>query len=260
MRANRLPATVALTVLAMAGVSSCDSGDAPDPAAGNGLAGLSAAEIVAKAQAAGDRASSVRMTLRTALKDDHSAMTITAARDGDCSQEMTEGDPILDGARRSREWVHVLRKNGQVFLKTDRSQGNGPSANGWWTTSRTPQSDLLDSCGMAFSLIRQLDTMTVGDTHGQWLREGTTRIGGVPAVVLRYRAGDAVAELAAKPRKSTGMRIAVAAEGEPYLLRFESGPAAERTIVRLGDYNAPVTVTAPPAEEVRDFDGATLPN
>ncbi|MBX6769375.1 MAG: hypothetical protein IRY90_19855, partial [Actinomadura rubrobrunea] len=64
----------------------------------------------------------------------------------------------------------------------------------------------------------------------------TSRIGGRAALALR----------------GSGGRIYVATEGEPYLLRMDSGADAR---VDLSGFDEPVTVKAPPKDQVVDLSG-----
>ncbi|MEV7117714.1 hypothetical protein [Kitasatospora griseola] len=244
----------------MAGTAACGSEDRPGPAAENGLAGLSGAEVVARTQAAGAGTTSVRMTLRGDSEDGSETATVSAARNGDCTDEVTGGNPIEDGYSRQLRQTHVLRKDGRTFFKAGGLRGLGGPADQWMSTSSKEADQLASYCDLALGMPAELSTLTGVARSGQWVRDGSTRIGGVPAVILHFTTGDAVDELAldADPAGSSELRIAVAAEGEPHLLRVELASGSNRLTVRLRDHGAPVTVTPPPADQVHDFD-AQLP-
>ncbi|MFJ8438306.1 hypothetical protein [Kitasatospora griseola] len=75
-------------------------------------------------------------------------------------------------------------------------------------------------------------------------------------MVLHFTAEDAADGLTldAGPAGGSELRIAVAAEGEPYLLRVELASGANSLTMLLRDHGAPVAVTPPPADQVHDFD------
>ncbi|KDN85063.1 hypothetical protein KCH_31620 [Kitasatospora cheerisanensis KCTC 2395] len=250
---NRLPAALVLTVLAAAGLTACGAEDGPDPAAGNGLAALTSTEIIAKARVAGEDASSVRMRYRLATESINAAAAVAVDRSGHCAVDVTGSDPILDGGRSPVTGVHLLVDGQGTWVKMDTVFG-GDSPSDRWTTGVDSAKDLIEYCDMGFRTMSQLDRMTAGGRSGEWVKEGTTLVGGVPAVVLRNRTGDPAEELALDYDASDAMRIAVAAEGEPYLLRVQFGGGGSSGSMLLRDFGAPVTVTPPPADQVVHLD------
>ncbi|MFJ1793457.1 hypothetical protein [Kitasatospora griseola] len=237
----------------MTGMAACGSEDRPGPAAENGLAGLTGAEVVARMQAAEAGATSVRMALRTDSEDGGETVTVSAARNGDCVDEVAAGNPIEDGYSRQLRQTHVLRKDGRTYFRTGGPSGLGGPADQWMSTSSAEADQLATYCDLALGMPKELNTWTGVARSSQWVREGGTRIGGVPAVVLHFTAEDAADGLALDAGGSE-LRIAVAAEGEPYLLRVELASGANSLTMLLRDHGAPVTVTPPPADQVHDFD------
>ncbi|OKJ17277.1 hypothetical protein [Kitasatospora sp. CB01950] len=255
MRANRLPAAIALTVLAMAGMTACGSDDHSGSNAQNGLAGLSGQEILAKTKAAGDKAPSVRMTFRMEQGGSTDLITASVARSGDCATEIAGGDPVEEGASGQLQQIHIVRKGEQSWMKMESSRSTGGAADKWMT-GRGRSADQMNSyCELALTMPQTLGDMAGANRTGEWISEGSTRINGVPAVILRFVAGDPADELALVPEADTGsaMRIAVATEGEPYLLRAELTVRGDKATILFRDYGAPVTVTPPPADQVQDL-------
>jgi len=243
----------------MAGMTACGSDDHPEQAAANGLDGLSGEEIVAKAQAAGERAPSVRMFLQEDGAQGRTTIKAFAARSGDCISEVAQGDPIVDGFKWLPQRVELLRKGGQTWMKAPAVAGQDEADNKWIASRGSVGSQLFDTCELTFETLRYFGEMMGADAEAPWVREGVTRIGGVPVVLLHQGTGKIADELSPAAGEAESVQIAVAAEGEPYLLRLTYGAAGGATML-FSDYGAPVTVTPPPADQVRDYERGSLPN
>ncbi|MGW4381682.1 hypothetical protein [Kitasatospora sp. NPDC004531] len=237
----------------MTGMTACGSDDRAGSDAQNGLSGLAGQEILAKARAAGEKAPSVRMTLRMEQGSGAELITTSVARGGDCATEIGGGDPIQAGADAKAQQIHILRKGDQSYMKIESPVGAGGPADKWMAGRGKAAVQMNSYCELALTMPE-----TIGDmagAGGEWVAEAGTRINGVPAAVLRYVPGAAAADLALDAEADSGseIRIAVAAEGEPYLLRAEMTTRAGRATMFFRDYGAPVTVTPPPADQVADF-------
>ncbi|MFJ5921947.1 hypothetical protein ACIQF6_04965 [Kitasatospora sp. NPDC092948] len=253
MRTNRLLPAVFLAALAMAGTTACGSDGHPKPVAANGLDGLSGDEIVARALAAGERAPSVRTVARQGgAQGRTTTIKAFAARSGDCIGEVSQGDPIVSGAKLPPLRVELLRKGSQTWMREPVAPGEDRADDKWIAGRGSVGTQLFDTCELAFVELSYLDE-TTGDPNTPWIREGVTRIGGVPAVLLHQWTGEVADELSPTADESEAVQVAIAAEGEPYLLRLKYGAGDGGTIL-FSDYGAPMTVTPPSADQVIDVD------
>lgn len=244
MRANRnLWAAATVCVAVIAGVTGCSQGDdkAADP-----FAGLTADAIAEKGFEATKGATALHMT--GTVKTDGQEMKVDSALDdkGACKGTMGVG---AEGK------AEILRTGGTTYMKGDdafwRSTGDeGASADeagamaallkGRWMKmpSEGDDNELGFLCDLK-TMVKDLDedkTERTGMTRG-----ADADVNGTPAVTLTKKKG---------AETST---IYVAKEGKPYVLRLVKTGGEEPGSLTFAEYDKPVTVTAPPADQVVDM-------
>ncbi|MFF0485023.1 hypothetical protein [Streptomyces sp. NPDC004435] len=249
MRANRkLWAATTICLTAVIGLTGCGKGDdkAADP-----FAGVSADDIAKKAVEATKAATSVHM--KGEGKNDGKDMTLDFSVDdkGSCQGTMSAG---AEGK------AEVMRTGGFTYMKADdafyKSTGGeeGASAeegaaiaallNGRWMkmpADDADSNDLGEFCDLkAIFADMDKETETTGLT-----READADVDGTAAVVLKSKAD--------KKGETTTLYVAKDS-AKPYILRSVTAGGEEPGSVTLSDYNKPLTVTAPPADQVMDLE------
>lgn len=257
-------AALCLAAVATAGLTGCgddknDSSTSPGSAARNTakegkptpapekepFAGLTGGEIADQAFEATTGASSLRMT--GDVPDGPSGGTIridmALNKRGECA-----GTVGMDGMGEA----DLVRTGDTVYMKYDaeflRSQSEGEPKEsvdaavallaGKWTRMSAEGSDAEDLAGFC-----DLGEVFAGARSGDAdaTRGKTTTVDGTPAITLDSKDGD------------DRYTLYVAAEGKPYLLRFDSTSAAEPGSLSFTDYDKPVPVRKP-AGDVLDLD------
>ncbi|CAM5458586.1 hypothetical protein ACFW5U_29370 [Streptomyces rochei] len=221
------------------------------------FAGLSATEISDRALEATTGARSLRMTGDVPDEESGGTIRIDLAldREGECAGTMS-----MDGQGEAE----LIKTGDTVYLKYDeqflRAQSEGePQADtealvsllaGRWTKMSATGPDAKDMTSFC-----DLDTMldgadgsgegdgSDGDGDAQVTRGRATTVDGAPAFTLLETDGQ---------DRST---LYIAAEGKPYLLRFDhaSGSAGESGTLLFSDYDEPVPTDAPTGD-VLDLD------
>ncbi|MFF4341580.1 hypothetical protein ACFY00_16795 [Kitasatospora sp. NPDC001540] len=250
MRANRLLAVTVLSVLGVTGLTACDSGggdgkegDAAPAAAGTaaaasvaggGLEALSPEQVMAEVRAASGKLTSVKVTYG-------GTGSVTGAVSSDTSGNCTGSLHLKD-----KGGFEIVRTGGTTWFKPDAefagtlTPGTGSAVVGKWVVgARTSAGSFGDFCDLALSTPKQSGLNDDGTPESGITMGGTRQVDGVEAVVLEVRSA-----------KHTGLPLeaVVADQGEPYLLSVSSGGSS----LRYGDFNVPVQVTAPPADQVVD--------
>ncbi|MEU9854850.1 hypothetical protein [Streptomyces sp. NPDC047974] len=249
MRANRkLWATAAICLTVVAGVTGCGKGDdkAADP-----FAGLSADDIAKKAVETTKAATSVHM--KGEGKDDGKDMTLDFSVDdkGTCQGTMSMGG----GGK-----AEVMRTGGFSYMKGDdafykgTAGEDGSSAeeagaiatllNGRWMklpADDADSNDMGEFCDLkAIFADMDKETETTGLT-----READADVDGTATVVLKSKAD--------KKGETTTLYVAKDS-AKPYILRSVTAGGDEPGTVTLSDYDKPLNVTAPPADQVMDME------
>ncbi|MFD8593644.1 hypothetical protein ACFV1L_01415 [Kitasatospora sp. NPDC059646] len=255
MRANRLLAATVLSSLALAGLTACGSdsgtGKSTTPAtpaasaskaaaAGGSLESLPVDEIFKRAQAVGSKVTAVKLAF--SLKADDGTMSGEVAEDGtgNCA-----GTISLQGQGK----VELLRKGTTVWLKPDASflnavaPGKGAALSGKYLTAPTDAArakQLTAFCDLGLQTLKNIGVEEDGSTSPMTgTKSGTKQVGGTKAVVITDKDGGTSAE------------VAIAAEGQPYLLSLVTTGTDEGSMT-FSDFDKAVTVTAPPASQVVD--------
>ncbi|WP_282694207.1 hypothetical protein [Streptomyces sp. CC208A] len=251
MRANRkLWAAAAICLTVVAGATGCGTGDdkPADP-----FAGLSADDIAKKAVETTKAATSVHLQGTGEEDGKETTIDVTVDDKGSCKGSMsTAGEG-------KAEMVGV---DGAVYLKGDdafwSSSTGGEDADaegeegpdfgellqGRWmkTPADAAGSDDSDNLCNLKSLFADMEkeTQTTGLTRGD-----DADVDGAQAVVLTGKDD--------KKGESTTLYVAKDS-AKPYILRVVTTGGDEPGTVTLNEYDKPVTVTAPPSDQVADME------
>ena len=243
-RSRRWPAFVALLVVGAVGsilFAGC-GGDVDNPgapstgAATSALEGLTADQVLARTKAAAASAKSVHVTGDIAEQGQSISIDLQLA-----GVARGAGTVIQDGGR-----IDLVRVGNDLYFKADDKTLNRTVAEG--------NAEIVKLIGGRY-IKASVDTEGFADfaglldfvefVNGALSPDGTiSRVDGKPI--------DGVATVALKDNDATsGGLLYVADSGEPYPLRIEpvSGPGG----VTMSDWNADVTITPPPADQVIDL-------
>ncbi|MBT2470555.1 hypothetical protein J7E97_22460 [Streptomyces sp. ISL-66] len=207
------------------------------------FAGLSADQIADKALDTTKAADSLRVKGSDASDEEPMAFDLALAKQGDC-----DGNITSEGA------TAALRKVSQtMYMKGDEKfwqqmgKGEATSAEeaaavaellkGRWVkiSAEEAKKEGLAAICDADALLEPADSTKTGLTKG-----ADTTLDGKKAAVLTKKDG------------AETLTFYVAKEGEPYLLKFTSQGGKEPKSAEFSDFNAPITVAAPPAEQIID--------
>ncbi|MEU3608279.1 hypothetical protein AB0E83_22955 [Streptomyces sp. NPDC035033] len=249
MRANRkLWAAATICLTAVVGLTGCGKGDdkPADP-----FAGLSADAIADKAVAATKAATSVHM--KGKIKNDGQDMAIDFSVDDKGTCQGTMGVGAEGKAEVMRTGGFTYLKGDEAFFKTAGDEdGSSPEEsaalatllNGRWMkmpADEADSNDLGEFCDLK-TLFADMDKDT--ETKGL-TREADADVDGTPAVVLKSKANE----------KGEVDTVYVAKDSaKPYILRTVSTGGDEPGEMTLSDYDKPLNVTPPPADQVMDME------
>ncbi|MER7662539.1 MULTISPECIES: hypothetical protein [unclassified Streptomyces] len=248
----------AVTVLAVAvafGGAACGSLDA-DPEGTRGPAaataekspeafpGLSGPEIANRAVTATKAATSLTLDVTLKTADGPLKGYMAISKKGDCAGTLSVGS---DGT------AELIKTGGTAYLRFDEalltSQNKGASAEeqkavlemmkGRWIKTDASDAEARDSLELC-DLNKLLADLEANDTAAR--RVGETTVGGRKAVKLTESDG-----------KET-YTVYVAAEGEPYLLKFEQAGGEEPGTMTFSGFDKPVAAKKPAAKDILDLD------
>ncbi|MEW1900666.1 hypothetical protein [Streptomyces sp. NPDC086147] len=234
----------AVAVAVCVGATGCsrDGGGPAAPvagssAAGDPFAGLSADAIAEKASASVRTVTAVRMTGHQEEGGTKVVMDVRVDGKGICEAELTNGD----GGKGT-----FLRIDRSVYTKGDEAFWNSSEENRtigrllagrWAKTSYEEGSSLSGFCDLRN--VFEDDDRATGLTRGE-----DTEVGGVPAVTLTGEADGG---------GTRTLHIAKDAD-RPYFLRVVETGGEKTGEITFGDFDRPVSVTAPPADRTVEMD------
>ncbi|WP_033217802.1 hypothetical protein [Kitasatospora phosalacinea] len=249
MRTHRLPAVTALSALALCGLTACGSDDGSKDAAAStstsasapaspsapALADLLASEIAEKSRAAGGKLNSVTMAISLpGHKEGRLSGTFSEDNAGNCTGRYAfEGKGSVEIVRVGTD---VWTKPDTAYLKAT-SPGIPAEAVGKWFVSDNKPTSMAYFCDLGVQLEKRVGLNTDGSPNSSLRKGDGKQVDGAPAVVLTMT-----------DETGSPVRYDIAAEGEPRLLATESGTGD--MVVRLGDFDKPVQVTAPTPDQV----------
>lgn len=241
MKYRLTAAVIATGVLLLGGVAGCSSsggsGDqSPSPqqtaeATPNGVQDLPADQILERARAAAAAASSV--TVKAATEQDGQQVNFDLTVTNNGAQGTFETSTVGS--------LQLVTTPEMIYIKGDEdfntSYGGAAGAKlleGKWLG--IPSDDPQAASFTGFGDIKTFTENVLQTEATTFTKEGTKEIDGVPAVGIKGDQGT----------------LWVATEGEPYPLSV-TPPADEKGSLTMTGWNAPVTITPPPTEEVVDL-------
>jgi hypothetical protein len=240
-----VPASVVAAAIALsaAACSSSGSSGSPTPSASS-LAGTPD-QIVQKAISDLKTATSVQLSGTVDSAGTNAVIDLTSAGAQDCKGTIMihQTAAAASSSKAQTGSVDLLQVDGTVYAKlgdgffnnlglsaSDISQVTGKYIK---TTANSDLAGFADLCGSAFvaaSFYKHVDTGFVSD--------GTATINGQATEVFKQPAAD-----------DNGI-VYISVSSTPEIVRI-SGPGSEGTVT-FTNYNAPVTITAPPASDIVD--------
>ncbi|GAA0692774.1 lipoprotein [Kitasatospora atroaurantiaca] len=250
MRASRLLAATLLCSVGVAGMTACGPLDSKSSAAApsatpspteTGLAALSAQDIIKKAQEASAKVTSAKLTFDIMTDGEHLVGSVAEDKSGACVGQISMGDKGKFDVLRSADTVWI--KPDSVFWEKSIAKGSAKTMAGKYLKGKGESAgvkELAGFCDMGLQVLKSLGKNEDGsdDTAGA-NKAGTKQVGSVNAVVLTGQDGE------------DKMELAIAAEGEPYLLELSS-KGKEPGSMTFSDFGQPVSVTPPKAALVID--------
>ncbi|MFJ4191312.1 hypothetical protein [Kitasatospora sp. NPDC089509] len=268
MLSKRLASTAAICLLLGAGTAACgdnkDSDKAAAPAATSAAAApatpsatptptkatldtdkLTATDI--KTQAKDALASATALKLSGTMADTDGKMEINLAMDnkGQCTGTMS-----MPGMGK----VEIIRDGKNIYMKPDTA---------FWTVIGGPNGAKVAELFKGRYLtgldkdpqMKSMTSLCDLSDFGKQIVEGGDKAGGTPE---KGTAGttNGVKTFSLKVTNSKGEKgtIYVATEGKPYPVRIETAPGKDGTTqIDLSDFDKPLTVQAPPADNTIDF-------
>ncbi|MQY16220.1 hypothetical protein SRB5_64180 [Streptomyces sp. RB5] len=248
------------TAIAVAGLAGCNDSD-KDKADGAGKTTASqpaekkadtdpfakdtALEVAKKATKATKGASSLTMDLDLTSDGEHITGTISLDKDTRCAGKLTLGGQGGMEIRRTTDAVYILPDD--AFLKTqtkdqpaDQAAATIALMKGRWLKTSVNSADAKQMAKMCDldELLAELDDP---DESDNLKKAGYTDFN-----------GSRVFELTSKEDDGGTGTVYIQAEGEPYILNFEKKGGKEPGKVVMSDFNKPVDVQAPPADQILD--------
>ncbi|MFF2780600.1 hypothetical protein ACFVU3_37615 [Streptomyces sp. NPDC058052] len=246
MRANRkLWAATTICLTAVVGLTGCGKGDdkPADP-----FAGLSADAIADKAVEATKGATAFRMNGSGTNEGEEMTVDFAVDDKGNCKGSMQSGK----GGK-----AEILGTGGTSYMKGDdafwKSTGGEEGSsdeeagaistllNGRWMKMPAGEEGPAAFCDLK-SIVKDMDE----DTPRKGMtREADADVDGTPAVVLKGKADK---------KGETDTFYVARDSAKPYILRVVTAGGEEPGTVTFADYDKPVAVTAPPADQVVDME------
>ncbi|MFB7948920.1 hypothetical protein ACFC6L_28850 [Kitasatospora phosalacinea] len=264
MRANRLLAVTVLSVLGVTGLTACNSGGSGDrkgdaapaasapavpaspaaaeSAAGGGLEKLTAAEIMEKSRAAGAKLTSAKLVATVTQEGSTVNATVAADSSGNCVGTVGLGGKGTADIRRTADKVWI--KPDAEFFAAVIPNGDTPAVKkivGKWLASSKADdiASFAEFCDLALGYQKRIGLNDDGTPDHGGTKGGTKKVDGIDAVLVTDEDDD-----------GNVVEAAIAAEGEPYLLSAETEGKGS---MKYSDFDVPVQVTAPPADQVIDL-------
>ncbi|TQF03363.1 hypothetical protein E6W39_15415 [Kitasatospora acidiphila] len=171
-------------------------------------------------------------------------LDLSADKAKDCTGKVTvSGTGAMDVLHNSAgTWVRPDAAVWQSMAKQAGVPDSGPAVaelfKGRWLTGGDADPDLQETVGMCGLISDMADSFSKDGTNA--IVGDPTTIKGTPVISLLVSDGGS---------RST---LYIATQGQPYLLRVESNDSDPGTM-DLGDFNKPLDVQAPPADQVIDY-------
>jgi hypothetical protein len=235
---NRLAAAGALAAVAAMSVSACASSSSSTSA----LAGLSADQIVQKSVADLKAASSVQINGKVVSSGQHIAIDVTDVAAQGCQGTVGLTAAATSTSKAVAGTADIIEADNTVYMKLSES---------FFTSAGLPASDFATVSGKYIKLSSNSDLASFAQLCNPanlstafskqdtgFVSAGTTTIKGQTALAFK------------QPKNASNGTVYVSQTATPQIVRL-AGPAGQGSI-DFTNYNAHVTITAPPASEVID--------
>ncbi|MFF4228824.1 hypothetical protein [Streptomyces sp. NPDC001820] len=257
MTNRKILAVAALCVTAAVGLTACGGGQSEDTAGKaassppspktpvDPFEGLTADQIADKALKATKAANSLKLAGEG--KDDGKDLSweFTLSNAGNCTgklsytgsgqAELLVVDKVTYMKADEAFWKGIAKQKG---TPAKQSTALAEMMKGRWMKAPADKSGgMAGLCNLDALLKKMGDEDTSGVTKGE-----SAEINGQKAITLTRKEG------------AETHTFYVATEGQPYFLKFVTEGGDEPGTVSISDYNKPVAVTAPPADQIFDLD------
>lgn len=235
MRYRATMAAVATLALLFGGAAACSSGSepppsspSPSPAASptpNGIDKLDAEQILERTSAAANAAESVRVNAQTQSQSGESVLEMSLTKTG--SQGRQSGQNTLEIISTDQT---LYLKGDQTFNEAVAGPSRAPEIEGKWVSVPANDPQAASFSGLASSTAFFSSLL---NAQGDPKKVAPKDVEGVRCVGLQTEAGT----------------LWVSTVGEPYPVAVEARQAGQGRVT-MSAWNEPVTITAPPADEV----------
>jgi hypothetical protein len=235
---NRLGGAGVLAAAAVLTATACGSSSSSTSA----LAGMSPDQIVQKSVADLKAASSVRITGKVVNSGQTIALNLTDVAAKGCQGTIGLAAPATSSSKAVSGTANIVEADGIVYMKL---------SNSFFTSAGLPASEFSQVSGKYIKLTSgsnlasfaqlcnpsTLSTAFAKEDTG-FVKAGTATVNGQPTLAFK------------QPKNPSNGTVYVSESATPQILRI-AGPAGQGSI-DFSDYNASVTITAPPASQVID--------
>jgi hypothetical protein len=235
---NRLAGAGVLAAAAVLTATACGSSSSSTSA----LAGMSPDQIVQKSVADLKAASSVRITGKVVNSGQTIALNLTDVAAKGCQGTIGLAAPATSSTKAVSGTANIVEADGIVYMKL---------SNSFFTSAGLPASEFSQVSGKYIKLASgsnlasfaqlcnpsTLSTAFAKEDTG-FVKAGTATVNGQPTLAFK------------QPKNPSNGTVYVSESATPQILRI-AGPAGQGSI-DFSDYNASVTITAPPPSQVID--------
>jgi hypothetical protein len=235
---NRLAGAGVLAAAAVLTATACSSSSSSTSA----LAGMSPDQIVQKSVADLKAASSVRITGQVVNSGQTIAVDLTDVAAKGCQGTIGLAAPATSSTKAVSGTANIVEADGIVYMKL---------SNSFFTSAGLPASEFSQVSGKYIKLASgsnlasfaqlcnpsTLSTAFAKEDTG-FVKAGTATVNGQPTLAFK------------QPKNPSNGTVYVSESATPQILRI-AGPAGQGSI-DFSDYNASVTITAPPPSQVID--------
>jgi hypothetical protein len=235
---NRLAGAGVLAAAAVLTATACGSSSSSTSA----LAGMSPDQIVQKSVADLKAASSVRITGQVVNSGQTIAVDLTDVAAKGCQGTIGLAAPATSSTKAVSGTANIVEADGIVYMKL---------SNSFFTSAGLPASEFSQVSGKYIKLASgsnlasfaqlcnpsTLSTAFAKEDTG-FVKAGTATVNGQPTLAFK------------QPKNPSNGTVYVSESATPQILRI-AGPAGQGSI-DFSDYNASVTITAPPPSQVID--------
>jgi hypothetical protein len=235
---NRLAGAGALAAAAVLTVTACGSSSSSTSA----LAGMSPDQIVQKSVANLKAASSVRISGQVVSSGQTIAVDLTDVAAKGCQGTIGLAAPATSSTKAVSGTADIVEVDSIVYMKL---------SNSFFTSAGLPASEFSQVSGKyiklasgsnlaSFAQLCNPSTLSTAFSKEDtgFAKAGTATVNGQPTLAFK------------QPKNPSNGTVYVSEAATPQILRI-AGPASQGSI-DFSDYNAPATITAPPASQIVD--------